>query len=97
MKDVYYSEEYSTSMLIYHMKRHKDVHKHHLEAKVEEKLAVEGKGDSQRTIKPFLITCPNFEQSLINWMIATHQPLCCCEDKFQRHVLFSKQKVSNLK
>jgi len=43
---VYCSKDYSTSMLIRQMKRHhKDVYKHHLEAKAEEKPAVEGKGD----------------------------------------------------
>ena len=82
MKEVYYSKYYSTSMLIWHMKRHhKDVYKHHLEAKAEEKLAEEGKGDAQRYIKPFLITFPSFEQSLINWMISTYQTLHCCEEK----------------
>jgi len=45
MNEVYYSRDYSTSMLILHMKRHhKDVYKHHLEAKAEEKLSEEGKG-----------------------------------------------------
>jgi len=72
MKEVYYSKDYSTSMLIRHMKRHhKDIYKHHLEAKVEEKLEEEGKGDAQQSIKPYLITCPSFEQSLITWMIST--------------------------
>jgi len=38
MKEVYYSKDYSTSILIRHMKRHhKDEDKHHLEAKAEEK------------------------------------------------------------
>ena len=61
MKDVYYSKDYSTSMLIRHMKRHlKDIYKHHVEAKVEEKLAAEGKGDAKRSINPFLITFQNF-------------------------------------
>jgi len=47
-KEVYYSKDYSTSMLIWHMKRHhKDIYKHHLESKAEEKLAKEGKGDAQ--------------------------------------------------
>jgi len=64
------------------MKRHhKDGYIHHLETKVGAKLAREGKGDAQRSIKPFLITCPNFEQSLNTWMIATYLPLCCCEEK----------------
>jgi len=54
MKDVYYSKDYSTSMLIWHMKRnHKDVYTHDLEAKAEEILAVEGKGDAQRSINHF--------------------------------------------
>ena len=67
-----YSKDYSTSMLIWHIKRHhKDVYKHHIEAKGEEKE--DGKGDSQRSIKPFLNTCPSFEHSLINWMISTYQ------------------------
>ena len=36
MKEVYYSNDYSTSMLIWKMKRHhKDVYKHHLKAKAE--------------------------------------------------------------
>jgi len=97
MKDVYYSKDYSTSLLIRHMKRHhKDMYKHHLEAKVEEKLAVEGKGDAQQSIMPFPITCPDFEQSLINWMIATYQPLYCCEEKRFRDMLF-ELKVYNLK
>ena len=82
MKDVYYSKDYSTNVLIWLMKRHhKDMYKHHLEAKAEEKLAEEGRGDAQQSIKPFLITCPNFEQSPINWMNATYQPLHCCEEK----------------
>ena len=82
MKEVYYSKDYSTSMLIRPMKRHhKDVYKHDLEAKAEEKLAEEGKGDAQRSIWPLLITCPSFEQSLITWMISTYQPLCCCEKR----------------
>jgi len=81
MKEVNYSKDYSTSILIWHMKRHhKDIYKHHLEAKVVEILAEVGKGNARRSIKPFL-TCPNFEQSLINWMIATHQPLHFCEVK----------------
>ena len=61
MKDVYYSNDYSTSMLIRHMKRHHmDVYQHHLEAKAKAKLAEEGKADAQWSIKPFLITCPSF-------------------------------------
>jgi len=69
-------------MLIWHMKRHhRDLYKHHLESKAQEKLAVEGKRDYQRSIKPFLITFPNFEQSLVNCMIATYQPIHCYEEK----------------
>ena len=48
MKEAYYSIDYSTSMFIQHMKRHhKDVYKHYLKAKVEEKLAEEGKVDAR--------------------------------------------------
>jgi len=80
-------------MLIQHMKRHqKEVFKHHLEAKAEEKLAEEVKGDAQRFIKPFLITCPSFEQSLMTWMIPTYQPLHCCEEKSFREMCFSLNK-----
>jgi len=76
-------------MFIWHMKRHhKDVYKHHIEAKVEEKLAVEGKGDARQSIKPFLITCPNFE----HWMIATYQPFRCCEEISFREMGFSLNK-----
>jgi len=90
MKEVYYSKDYSTSMLIWHIKRHhKDIYKHHLKSKAEEKLSEEGKGDAQGSIKPFLITCPSFEQSLITWMISTYQPLHCCEEKSFREMCFS--------
>jgi len=49
MKEVYYSKYYSTSMLIiWHMKKHlKDIYKHHLEAKMEEK-------NLQRRVKEML-------------------------------------------
>jgi len=70
----------------------KVVYKHHLEAKAVEKLAVQGKGDAQRSIKLFLITCPRFEQSRINWMISTYQPLCCYEEKSFSEVCFSLSK-----
>jgi len=89
MKNVYYSKDYSTSMLIWIIKRHhKDLYKHHLEAKAEETLAVQGIGDVQQSIKPFLFNCPSFEQSLITWMISTYQPLCCCEEKSFREIAF---------
>ena len=86
-KEVYYSKDYSTSMLIWHMKRHhNDIYKNHLEAKAEEKLAEEGKGDAKQSIKPFLITFPSFEQSVITWMISTYQPLRFCEEKSFREM-----------
>jgi len=68
------------------------MYKHHLETKVEAKLAVESKGDSQRSIKPFIITCPNFKQSLITWLITTYQPPHCCEEKNFREMCFSLNK-----
>jgi len=70
MKDFYYSKYYSTGIIIWHMNRHhKDTYKNHLEAKVDEKLAVEGKGEAQQFIKPFHITCPNIKQSLYDCYI----------------------------
>jgi hypothetical protein len=48
MDEVYYSKDYSSSMLVQHMKRHhKQVYKNHLEAEANAKLALGRKGISR--------------------------------------------------
>jgi hypothetical protein len=90
--EVYYSKDYSTSMLVWHVRRHhKQVYKTHMEAKA--KLASENKASGcQKSMQPFLIHCPKFETCLINWMVATYQPLHCCEDQTFRDMCLSLNK-----
>jgi len=92
--EVYYSKDYSTSMLIQHVRRHhKQVFKNHLEAEAEAKLASENKASGcQQLMQPFLIHCPKFVTCLINWIVATYQPLHCCEDQTFRDMCLSLNK-----
>jgi hypothetical protein len=79
--EVYYSKDYSTSMLVWHVRRHhKQVYNNHLEA------------EAQQSMQLFLMYCPKFETCLINWMVATYQPLCCCEDQTFRDICLSLNK-----
>ena len=92
-KEVYYSKDDSTSMLVLHLKRHhKQVYTNHLEAEADAKVELENKVGMQQSLKPFLINCPKFENCLINWMVATYQPLCCCEDQSFKEMCLSLNK-----
>ena len=96
--EVYYSKYYSTSMLVRHVRRHhKQVFTNHLEAEADAKLASENKASGcQRSLKPFLINCPKFENCLITWMVATYQPLRCCEDQSFRDMCHSLNKKAQI-
>jgi hypothetical protein len=77
-KEVYYSKDYSTSMLSRHINRfHKPVYTQHLVAEADKKLAIPE--NAKVTMDSFIVNCPKFEQALMTWMIATYQPLRCCE------------------
>ncbi len=66
-------------MLSRHINRfHKPVYTQHLVAEADKKLAIPE--DSKVTMDSYIVNCPKFEQALITWMIATYQPLRCCED-----------------
>jgi hypothetical protein len=92
--EVHYSKDYITSMLVRHVRRHhKQVYKNHLEAEAQAKLASENKASGcQQSMQPFLMHCPKFETCLINWMVATYQPLHCCEDQTFRDMCLSLNK-----
>jgi hypothetical protein len=86
-KEVYYSKDYSTSMLVRHLKRHhKQVYTNYLDVQADSKVGM------QQSLKPYLLDCPKFEKCLINWMIATYQPLRCCEDPSFREMCLSLSK-----
>jgi len=92
-KEVYYSKDYSTSMLSRHINRfHKPVYTQHLVAEADKKLAIPE--NAKVTMDSYIINFPKFEQALITWMIATYQPLWCCEDvNFRAHtVILSKDE-----
>jgi hypothetical protein len=94
-KEVYYSKNYSTGMLIHHVQRHhKQVYQQHLSSKAEEKIVSQSRQSigTKGTVKPFLINCPKFENCLIKWMIATYQPLRCCEEQSFREMCLSLNK-----
>jgi hypothetical protein len=42
---------------------------------------IEHSNSPQVTIDAFVVPCPTFEQCLVNWAVATYQPLHCCEDE----------------
>jgi hypothetical protein len=60
--ELYYSKDYSTSMLAWYVRRHhKQVYKNHLEAEAEAKLASENKASGcQQSIQTFCIHFPTF-------------------------------------
>ena len=66
-KEVYYSKNYSTSMLIRHVQRHhKQLYQEHLTSKAEEIIASEQRRNTQgfpsSSLKPFLISCPKLKK-----------------------------------
>ncbi len=36
---------------------------------------------SQHNMEDYVISCPTFAECLANWVIATYQPLQCCEEE----------------
>jgi hypothetical protein len=77
-------------MLVRHVRRHhKEVYNNHLEAEADAKLVLGNDGDKQQSLKTFLTNCPKFESCLITWMVATYQPLSCCEDPSFQNMCFS--------
>jgi len=65
-------------MLSWHINQfHKPIYTQHLVAEADKKLAIP---ENSKVTMDSIINCPKFEQALITWMIATYQPLRCCED-----------------
>jgi len=94
-KEVYYSKCYSTGMLIRHVKNHhKGVYSQHLKSVADAVPRVEVDSKRQGCLESSLIPCPKFETCLVNWMIATYQPLRCCEDPTFREMCLSLNKKS---
>ncbi len=89
-KEVYYSKCYSTGMLIRHVKNHhKGVYSHHLKSVANTVPRLEVDLKRQGSLESSLIPCSKFETCLVNWMIATYQPLGCCKDPtFREMCLF---------
>jgi len=94
-KEVYYLKCYSTGMLIRHVKNHhKGVYSQHLKSVADTVPRLQVDSKRQGSLESSLIPCPMFETCLVNWMIATYQPLCYCEDPTFREMCLSLNKKS---
>ena len=97
-KEVYYSKHYSTGMLTRHMKsHHRGVYQHHLQSMADNAPSTpQSQPDcsTQVSISAFLMSCPKFEHCLVNWMVATYQPVRCIEEPTFREMCLSLNKKS---
>lgn len=92
-KDVFYSATHSTGMLERHIKRHHArFFQEALKAGVKKKRVPVVQGGSQSSIDCFVVSCPDFEQCLIDWAVTTYQPIRCVEEKSFRLLCHSLNK-----
>jgi hypothetical protein len=49
---------------------------------------------SQRSMEGYIASCPAFADCLLNWAIATYQPLRCCEEESFCELCLSLNKKS---
>jgi hypothetical protein len=90
-KDIFYSKYYSTGMLTHHLKNHHwAVYHNHLKSVADNALSMlQPDCSMQGSMSAFLMSCPKFENCLVNWMVATYQPVCCCEEPTFREMCLS--------
>jgi len=92
--DVNYSASMSTTMLLRHLRsKHRDAY----DALVEEDAKKKLKSDSdlktttvhQSSLTSFMTICPSFQESYLEWVIDTYQPISSCEYASFRKMCFS--------